>query len=41
MYVTSGKVKCMMLVCNLNGEYITEIHSDLALVVSIALDPAK
>lgn len=41
MYVSSGRVKCQILASNLKGEFVTEIHGDLNLVESIALDPAQ
>ena len=41
MYFSTGKTKCQILASNLKGEFVTEIHRDLNLVESIALNPAK
>lgn len=41
MYLAYGQDKHRIIVCNLDGEYITDVHSELENVVSIAVDPAK
>lgn len=41
MYVTTGKLKYSILACNLKGEFISEILSDMDPISSIALDPAN
>lgn len=42
MYVsTEFNQNSRILACNLNGEYVTEIHVDLLTVSSIALNPAR
>ncbi|XP_055918086.1 low-density lipoprotein receptor-related protein 1 isoform X3 [Eupeodes corollae] len=41
MFFSSGKIKCQIFACNLKGEYFTEIHRNLNVVESIALDPAE
>ncbi|XP_067627209.1 prolow-density lipoprotein receptor-related protein 1 isoform X1 [Eurosta solidaginis] len=41
MYFSTGKTKCQILASNLKGEFVTEIHRNLELVESIALDPAN
>lgn len=40
-FSTESQNNSRILACNLNGEYITEIHVNLMTVVSIVLDPAK
>lgn len=42
MYVaTGGDGSSRILACNLKGEYVTQVHNDLLIVMSIILDPAK
>ncbi|XP_055372745.1 prolow-density lipoprotein receptor-related protein 1 [Condylostylus longicornis] len=41
LFVSSAKEKCQILATNLNGEFVTEVHRDLNIVQSIALDPAN
>ena len=40
-FSTARGTKFKILAANLNGEYVTEIHDQLYMVESIALDPAR